>query len=104
MKLKKDDEVIVISGRDKGKIGTVTKAFPATGKVLVSGVNMVFKHKKPDPNRGDRGGVVEKELPLDASNVAIYNQANSRADRVGYKLNDEGKKIRYYKSTGEEIK
>ena len=103
MKLKKNDEVIVISGRDKGRIGNISRVLTKQNKVLVSGTNAYFKHEKPDPNRDKRGGRIEKEMPIDVSNVAIYNPENSRADRIGYRLNDDGKKVRYYKSTGKEI-
>ena len=103
MKLKKNDEVIVIAGRDKGRIGTISRVFPKDSKVLVAGVNMFIKHRKADPNRGDTGGRVEKEMPLHASNVAIYNRDQSRADRVGYRILEDGSKVRFYKSTGEQI-
>ena len=103
MKLKKNDEVIVIAGRDKGRIGTISKVFPKNSKVLVTGVNTFVKHRKADPNRGDTGGRVEKEMPLDVSNVAIYNRDESRADRIGYRILEDGNKVRFYKSTGEQI-
>ena len=99
-RLKKGDDVIVVAGKDKGRRGVV-KAFVKGGSlVLVEGVNMVKKHVKPNPNKGVEGGVVEKELPLDASNVAIFNPSSEKADKVGYKFVDE-KKVRYFKSNGE---
>ncbi|GMN89369.1 50S ribosomal protein L24 [Francisella sciaenopsi] len=101
-RLKKGDDVIVIAGKDKGRRGVV-KSFAKGGSlVLVEGINVVKKHVKPNPNRGVEGGVVEKELPVDASNVAIFNPATEKADRVGYKFVDE-KKVRYFKSNGELI-
>ena len=100
MKLKKNDEVIVIAGRDKGRIGTISRVLPKDRKVLVTGVNISIRHRRPDPNKGDAGGRVEKEMPLDASNVAIYNRDSSKADRIGYRLLEDGSKVRFYKSTG----
>jgi len=96
-KLLKGDEVIVIAGRDKGKRGSVIKVFP-NNRVLVDKVNVVKKNQKPDPNNGIAGGIVEKELPLHISNVAIYNHHSDRADRIGVRIDDDGKRIRFYKS------
>ena len=101
-KIKRDDEVVVIAGRDKGKRGKVLKV-NADGRLIVSGVNMIKKHQKPNPNMGVAGGIIEKEAPLQASNVAIYNAATSKADRVGYQVQESGKKIRIFKSTGEAV-
>ena len=99
-RLKKGDDVIVIAGKDKGRRGVV-KTFTKGGSlVLVEGINIVKKHVKPNPNKGAEGGVVEKELPVDASNVAIFNPSSEKADKVGYKFVDE-KKVRYFKSNGE---
>ncbi|MEL0154004.1 MAG: 50S ribosomal protein L24 [Halieaceae bacterium] len=100
-KIKRDDEVIVIAGRDKGKRGTVRQVLD-TGKLLVSGVNMIKKHTKPNPQAGVSGGIVEREAPIQISNVAIYNAEAGKADRVGYKVED-GKKVRVYKSDGSAI-
>ena len=100
-KLKNDDEVIVIAGKDKGKRGTVRKVIDSD-RVVVSGVNMIKKHTKPNPQAGVAGGIVEKEAPIQISNVAIYNADAGRGDRVGYKVED-GKKVRIYKSTGDAI-
>jgi large subunit ribosomal protein L24 len=100
-KMKKDDRVIVITGKDKGKTGTITRLMD-DGRVYVSGINMIKKHTKGDPQQGKPGGIIEKEAPIQASNVAIYNSATNKADRVGIK-DEEGKKIRIFKSTGEAI-
>ncbi|GAB2190898.1 50S ribosomal protein L24 [Sessilibacter sp. MAH2] len=101
-KIKRDDEVIVIAGRDKGKRGKVIKVL-ADDRLLVSGVQIVKKHQKPNPQLGVAGGIVEKEAPIQASNVAIYNSATSKADRVGFKILEDGKKIRVFKSSGEAV-
>ena len=100
-KIKRDDEVIVIAGRDKGKRGTVRQVLD-TGKLVVSGVNMIKKHTKPNPQAGVSGGIVEREAPIQISNVAIYNAEAGKADRVGYKVED-GKKVRVYKSDGSAV-
>jgi len=102
-KIRKGDQVIVLTGRDKGKRGTVSKRVD-DDHLLVDGVNVVKKHVKPNPMKGVQGGIVDKTLPIHQSNVAIYNAAKSKADRVGIKLLADGKKVRVYKSTGEEIK
>ena len=101
-KIKRDDEVIVLTGKDKGKRGTVRAVLDA-GRVIVSGVNMIKKHTKPNPQMGVAGGIVEKEAPIQVSNIAIFNSATSKADRVGYQIVDGGKKVRVYKSSGEQI-
>jgi len=99
-RLKKGDDVIIIAGKDKGRRGVV-KSFDSEGtSVLVEGINIVKKHVKPNPNKGVEGGVVEKELPLDASNVAVFNPSTNKADKLGYKVVDD-KKVRYFKSNGE---
>lgn len=100
-KIRQNDEVIVIAGKDKGKRGKVSKVLP-TGKVFVEGVNMVKKHQKPVPQLQIEGGIVEKEAALDISNVAIYNEATGKADRVGFRFED-GKKVRFFKSNNELI-
>jgi len=104
MKIRKDDRVVVLAGKDKGKEGVVKLALPSEGKVVVEGVNVVKKHVKPNPMKGTTGGVVEKAMSIHQSNVAIYNPATAKADRVGIKLLADGKKTRVYKSSGEEIK
>lgn len=101
LKIKKEDEVVVITGRDKGKRGEVLRVLK-DGRLLVSGVNMVKKHKRANPNVGERGGIVDQEAPIQVSNVAIWNAEDERADRVGFKVED-GKKVRVFKSNGKEI-
>ena len=100
-KINRDDDVIVIAGKDKGKRGSVIRTFGE--RVYVSGVNMIKRHTKGNPERGQPGGIIEKEAPLHVSNVAIYNSENNKADRVGIKTLEDGKKVRIFKSTGEEI-
>ena len=102
-KIRKGDQVIVLAGRDKGKRGFVTLR-KDDDHLLVDGVNLVKKHTKPNPMAGTTGGIVEKAMPIHQSNVAIYNAATGKADRVGVKLLADGKKVRVYKSNGEEIK
>ncbi len=102
-KIRKGDEVIVIAGRDKGKRGTVVQRADEE-RVLVEGVNLVKKHTKPNPMKGVAGGIVEKSMPIHQSNVAIFNAATGKADRVGVKVLADGKKVRVFKSSGEEIK
>ena len=102
LKIKRDDEVIVIAGRDKGKRGKVLQVLD-DGRVLVSGVQMIKKHQKPNPNAGIPGGIIEKEAPIQVSNVAIFNSATDKADRVGFKIQDDSTKIRVFKSTGEAV-
>ena len=102
-KIRKGDHVIVLTGRDKGKRGTVTSRVDAE-RLVVEGVNVVKKHVKPNPMKGTTGGVVDKTMPIHQSNVAIWNAATGKADRVGIKLQDDGRRVRVYKSSGEEIK
>jgi len=102
-KIRKGDQVIVLAGRDKGKRGTVTQRIDVD-HVVVEGVNLVKKHVKPNPLKGTTGGVIDKTMPIHQSNIAIWNPASGKADRVGVKLVDGGKKVRVYKSSGEEIK
>ena len=101
-KIKRDDRVIVIAGRDRGKIGTVTRTLD-DGRLFVSGVNIIKRHTKGNPQMGQPGGIIEKEAPIQASNVAIYNSATNKADRVGVKILEEGKKVRVFRSTGDQI-
>ncbi len=101
-KIKRDDEVIVIAGRDKGKRGKVTKIL-ADERLIVSGINMIKKHQKPNPQLGVAGGIVEKEAAIQASNVALFNSATQKADRVGFKVLEDGNKIRVFKSNGEAV-
>jgi large subunit ribosomal protein L24 len=101
-KIRQDDEVVVIAGKDKGRRGKIVKVLTDKNKVLVGGVNMVKKHVRPNPQRNIQGGIVEQEAPLDISNIAIYNPSVDKADRVGFKVED-GKKVRVFKSSGEQI-
>ncbi len=101
LKIKQNDEVVVIAGRDRGRRGAVLKVLD-NGKVLVGGVNLVKKHQRPNPNIGQQGGIVEQEAPMQASNVAIWNDESEKPDRVGFRVTD-GKKERYYKSTNKVI-
>jgi len=99
-KLKQGDEIVVITGKDKGKIGKINK-FVSDDKVLVEGINKVKKHQKGNPNAGLSGGIVDKEMPINISNVAMYNPKTKKADRIGIKTLDDGKKVRFFKSTNE---
>lgn len=96
LKIKRDDEVIVIAGKDKGKRGKVVSV-QKDGRLVVSGVNTVKKHQKPNPNAGVQGGIIEKEAPIQVSNVAIFNPQTEKADRVGFRFEGE-KKVRFFKS------
>jgi large subunit ribosomal protein L24 len=100
-KIKKGDDVIVITGRDKGKRGTVLRVDES--RVLVEGANKVKKHERPNPMKNTTGGIIEKEMPLHISNVALYNPATQKADRVGIKVMESGKRVRYFRSNGEVI-
>jgi len=102
-KIRKGDEVIVIAGRDKGKRGKVSLR-QDDSHVVVEGVNVVKKHSKPNPMKGVTGGIIAKTMPIHQSNVAIFNAATGKADRVGIKLLADGKRVRVFKSSGEEIK
>jgi len=99
-KIRKGDQVVVLSGKDKGRQGQVLQVF-ADGRVLVENVNRVKKHQKPNPQTNVQGGIVEKEMPLPVSKVAIWNTGARRADRIGYKTLADGKKVRFFKSNGE---
>nr|WP_067290724.1 50S ribosomal protein L24 [Marinobacterium profundum] len=101
-KIRRDDEIIVIAGKDKGKRGTVLRVL-ANDRVIVAGINMVKKHTKPNPMQGQAGGIVEKEASMAVSNVAIFNPQSGKGDRVGFKLLEDGAKVRIFKSTGEVI-
>jgi large subunit ribosomal protein L24 len=98
-KLKRDDEVIVIAGRDKGKRGKITRVL-GNGRVLVSGINMVKRHTKPNPNIGKQGGIVEKEAGIDVSNIALFNPKSSKAGKVGIRVEADGSRKRVFKSDG----
>jgi len=99
-KIKKGDEVIVLTGKDKGKRGQVLSVVSAD-KLLVEGINSVKKHQKPNPNKGIEGGIVEKQMPISVSNVAIYNAQTKKADRVGFRVLEDGQKVRFFKSNNE---
>jgi large subunit ribosomal protein L24 len=101
-KIKREDEIIVLTGKDKGKRGKVAQVLD-NDTVVVSGINLIKKHTKPNPQRGVNGGIVEKEAPIQVSNVAIFNAASGKADRVGFKFLEDGRKVRIYKSSGEVI-
>jgi len=101
-RLRKGDQVIVISGKDKGRQGTVLKIM-ADDRVLVEQINMVKKHTKPNPMQGVEGGIVEKEMPLHISNVMLFNPVTNKGDRVGFKLLEDERKVRYFKSNGEVV-
>lgn len=100
-KIRKGDDVIVIAGKDKGKRGTVLRV--QEDRVFVEGINMVKRHTKPNPNAGQPGGIVEKEAALDISNIALFNPAKGKGDRVGFKVLDDGRKVRYFKSNEEVV-
>ncbi len=101
-KIRKGDTVVITTGRDKGRTGTVVNIL-ASGRVLVENVNMVKKHQRPNPAKGVTGAIVQKEAPLHLSNVALWNPATRKADRVGRKSLDDGRKVRYFKSNGEVV-
>jgi large subunit ribosomal protein L24 len=101
LKIKRDDEVIVIAGRYKGKRGKVVRVL--ADRVIVSGINLIKKHQKPNPQAGIAGGIIEKEASIHTSNVAIYNPATKQADRVGFKILENGDKVRVFKSNGEAV-
>ncbi len=101
-KIKRDDEVIIIAGKDKGKRGTVIRTL-SDERLIVSRINMVKKHQKPNPTTNQPGGVIEKEAPIVVSNVAIYNSTSGKGDRVGFKILEDGTKVRFFKSNGEVI-
>jgi large subunit ribosomal protein L24 len=101
-KIKKGDTVVVITGRDKGKRGDVSQVVDAT-HVVVGGINTVKKHAKPNPMKNQPGGIVTKEVPIHVSNVAIWNPVTQKADRIGFRLMEDGRKVRFFKSNGEQI-
>jgi large subunit ribosomal protein L24 len=101
-KIKKGDDVIVIAGRDKGKRGTVLRV-SSDDRVVVENVNIVKRHTKPNPQRGVAGGIVEKESAIDVSNIAIFNTATKKADRVGFRVLEDGRKVRFFKSNNEVV-
>jgi large subunit ribosomal protein L24 len=100
-KIRKGDNVVVIAGRDKGKRGDVTRVI--SDRLLVAGVNQVKKHQRPNPMKNQQGGIVTKEMPIHVSNVAIWNPVTKKADRVGFRTLEDGRKVRFFKSNGEMI-
>ena len=102
IKIRKGDDVIVTTGKDKGKRGTVLRVLD-TDQLVVEGVGVVKKHTKPNPMKGVAGGIVEKEMPVHISNVALFNGATQKADRVGFKVLEDGRKVRVFKSNGEVV-
>lgn len=101
-KIRKGDDVIVIAGKDKGKRGNVARVV-SSDRIVVEGINMVKRHTKGNPNQGVPGGIIEKEAPLQVSNVMVFNSATGKGDRVGFKTLDDGKKTRIFKSNGESV-
>jgi len=101
-KIRKGDEVIVTTGKDKGKRGAVLRVLESD-QVVVEGANVVKKHTRPNPMKGINGGILEKEMPIHVSNVALFNSATQKADRVGFKLLEDGRKVRVFKSNGEVV-
>ena len=99
-KIRKGDQVVVTTGKDKGKRGTVLRVLD-TGKVVVEGINRVKRHTRPNPIKGQTGGIVDKEMPVQASNVALFNPATGKGDRVGFRVLEDGRKVRFFKSNGE---
>jgi large subunit ribosomal protein L24 len=102
-KIRKGDQVVILTGKDKGKRGTVLNAAADENRIVVEGINRVKKHTKPNPMKGTQGGIVEKEMSIHVSNVAIFNASTGKADRVGFKTMDDTRKVRVFRSTGEAI-
>jgi large subunit ribosomal protein L24 len=101
-KIRKGDEVIVRTGKDKGRRGTVLQ-INDDGRVLVEGVNLAKKHTKPNPNIGEQGGIVDKAMPLDVSNVLVFNPKSKKGERIGIRVEDDGSKVRVFRGTGEVV-
>jgi large subunit ribosomal protein L24 len=102
-KISKGDDVVVKVGKDSGKRGTVLRVLPEVGRLVVENVNIVKKHTKPNPQAGISGGIIEKEMPIDVSNVMLYNPQTKKGDRVGFKILADGRKVRVFKSTSEVV-
>ena len=102
-KIRKGDEVIVIAGRDKGKRGTVVRRVD-DGHLVVEGINIVKKHQRPNPMKGETGGIVDRTMPIDQSNVMLFNSATGKGDRVGFKELEDGRKVRVFRSNGEMVR
>lgn len=103
MKIRKGDEVIVTTGKDKGKRGTVLRMLLTEEKLVVEGVNRVKRHTRPNPMKNEQGGIVEKEMPIHMSNVALFNAKTGKGDKVGIKTLDDGRRVRMFKSNGEQV-
>jgi large subunit ribosomal protein L24 len=101
-RIKKGDEIVVIAGRDKGKRGTVLRRIDAQ-HVVVEGVNRVKKHQRPNPMKGEQGGIVDKDLPIHVSNIALFNPASQKGERAGVKTLEDGRKVRIFKGNGEQV-
>ncbi len=101
-KIRKGDEVVVITGKDKGRRGTVLQVFDDQ-RVLIEGVNIVKKHQKPNPNMGGPGGIIDREMPMDISNVLVFNAKSKKGERVGIRVNDDGSKERIFRGSGETV-
>jgi len=102
-KIRRGDEVIVVAGRDKGKRGTVVRRVDDS-HLVVEGINMVRKHQRPNPMKGEQGGIVDRTMPIDQSNVMLFNAATGKGDRVGFKILEDGRKVRIFRSNGEMVK
>ncbi|MEX2525345.1 MAG: 50S ribosomal protein L24 [Gammaproteobacteria bacterium] len=102
-KIRKGDEVVVLTGKDKGKRGTVRRVLPQEDKIVVENINMVKRHTKGNPMQGTPGGIIEKEMPIEASNVALWNPVTQKADRIGFRFLEDGSKVRYFKSNNEVV-
>ena len=102
-RLKKGDQVYIISGKDKGKLGTIAEIMK-NDKILVDGINLAKKHVKPNPNKNETGGIVEKEMPIQVSNLSFYDPSSKKGVKLGYKINNKNEKIRVIRSTGKEVK
>ena len=100
-KLKKNDMVVVIAGRDRGRQGRILRVMPEKGRVIVERVNMIKRHTRPNPMQNQPGGILAKEMPIDVSNVAIWNPVTQKADRIGFRTLEDGRKVRFFKSNGE---
>ena len=102
-RLRKGDEVIVLAGKDKGKRGIVLRVYEDRDKIIVENINMVKRHTKGNPNQGVAGGIIEKEMPIDNSNIAIWNPVTDKPDRIGFRFLEDGRKVRFFKSNNEVV-
>ena len=102
-RIRKGDDVVVLTGKDKGKRGTVLRVLPKDRRVVVENVNIVKRHTKPNPTKGTSGGIIDKEMSVDISNVALFNPVTKKADRAGFRHLEDGRKVRFFKSTNEVV-